>query len=108
MQQLDEGLLGKLRVYAGFPKDKKAFLHEQFAENEDLATRIFSENSGRQLDLRANSIGLIKIPFAGAVLQLDGQDSNDNHIGFMLQWEDFRSFQLLSEAIDQVAIVEIR
>jgi hypothetical protein len=107
IQQLKGNPMCKLRMYVGFPEDRKKFNNEKYGENQGLAKALFSEKSGRQVELRPNDAGIIRVSFVGA-LPLNVQNQNGNQVAILLQWEGMRFSSKSDDAIAQIALLEVR
>ena len=106
IQQLDGGVLGKLRITVGFPVSRKVFLHGEYPE-EGLQERLFAQKTQKEIILAASEEGAVKIEMS-AVFHVPANDQSRSQIGFVLQWSEMRSFAQSDEAIMQVALIESR
>jgi hypothetical protein len=106
IQQLDGGVLGKLRIMVGFPVSRKVFLHGEYPE-ESLPERLFAQKTQKEITLTASEGGSMKIEMS-AVFHVPANDPSRSQTGFVLQWSEMRSFAQSDEAIMQVALTETR
>jgi hypothetical protein len=106
IDQLNDGVLGKLRITVGFPISRKVFVHGEYPE-DDLPKKLFTQKTQKQLNLLASEGGNENIMLS-AVFHVPGGDQTRSQIGFVLQWSDIISFAHSDSAIVQIALIEAR
>jgi hypothetical protein len=82
--QLSQYPLGKLKIFIGWPKDRNTFLNSQFADDEDLPDKLFSQKAVREYSM-PDEDGEFPAEFNGVTFSLDA-NTGVSQIGFLLQW----------------------
>ena len=72
IHQLNDGVLGKLRITVGFPISRKVFVHGEYPE-DDLPKKLFTQNTQKQLSLLASGGSNERIELS-AVFHVSGGD----------------------------------